>query len=95
MDTLEALRALATEAREFAGRTHNELMALIDEPFITTVIDAHGSEFQIEVSAAWDDQVGQTLRLFFSMDDGGTRSFPPLTRGALVAPGTAFDGELH
>ena len=95
MDPIEALGVLSVEAMKFAGRSHAELSSLIDEPVHLQVVGPGGSEFQVEVSAAWDDNPGQTLRLFFSVDDGGVRAFVPLTRGALVPPGAVFDGELH
>lgn len=95
MDPLEALGVLSAEATKYAGRSHTELSALIDHPAYLEVVSTGGTLFQIEVSAAWDDKPGHTLRLFFSVDDGGLRAFLPLTRGALVQPGQLFDGELH
>ena len=95
MDPIEALAALSIEAMKFAGRSHQELSSLVDEPVHLRVVGPNGGEFQVEISAVWDDKHGQTLRLFFSVDDGGIRAFMPLTRGALVPPGAAFDGELH
>jgi hypothetical protein len=95
VDPIEALGVLSVEATKFAGRSHAELSALVEEPVHLQIIGPNGSEFQIEVSAVWDDKPGQTLRLLFSVDDGGVRAFVPLTRGALVPPGAVFDGELR
>jgi hypothetical protein len=61
---------------KFAGRSHAELSSLVDESVHLQVVGPSGSEFQVEVSAAWDDNPGQTLRLFFSVDDGGPRASP-------------------
>jgi hypothetical protein len=54
-----------------------------------------GKTGEFQYPLLWDGEPGQALRLFFSIDDGGVRAFAPLTRGALVSPGQAFDGELH
>ena len=95
MDPIEALEVLSVEAMKFAGRSHAELSSLVDEPVHSQVVGRAGTGYQVEVSAVWDDKPGHTLRLFFSVDDGGVRAFVPLTRGALVLPGSVFDGELH
>ncbi len=95
MNRIEALDVLSVEATKLAGHSHAELTRLVDQPHHINVVGPSGTKSQVEVSAAWDNKPGQTLRLFFSVDDGGVRAFVPLTRGALVAPGAAFDGELH
>jgi hypothetical protein len=95
MDPIEALRVLSIEAKKYAGRTHAELSSLVEQPQHLEVTGPRGVTFQIEVSATWDHKSGETLRLFFSVDDGGARAFLPLTRDALIQPGEAFDGELH
>jgi hypothetical protein len=46
-------------------------------------------------SGSHRDKPVQTLRLFFSVGDGGVRAFVPLTRGALVPPCEVFASELH
>jgi hypothetical protein len=95
MDLVESLRVLSAEATKYAGRSHSELSSLIEEPVHLQVDGPKGAKFQVEVSASWDHKPGQSLRLFFSVDDGGVRAFLPLTRDALVLPGGVFDGELH
>ena len=95
MDPIEALGVLSVEAKRYLGRTHAELSSLVEEPHHLEVPGPGAVRYQIEVSATWDDKPGGTLRLFFSIDDGGLRAFAPLTRDALVEPGEAFDGELR
>jgi hypothetical protein len=95
MDLIEALGVLSAEAMKYAGRSHTELTSLVEQPHHLQVVGPDGTTFQVEISATWDDKPGQTLRLFFSVDDGGLRAFVPLTRDALVRPDEAFDGELH
>jgi hypothetical protein len=96
MDLIEALGVLSAEATKLAGRSHAELSCLVDQSHHLEAVGPSGTKFQVEIWAVWDNnKPGQTLRLLFSVDDGGVRAFVPLTRGALVAPGAVFDGKLH
>jgi len=95
MNHEEALGALDLEVARLRGQTHMQLAAYIDKPQHAEHIAASGRWYQVEIGAAWDDQPGQVLRLFFSVDDGGLRSYFPLTRCGLIPPGGCFDGEAE
>jgi len=47
----------------------------------------------VEISAVWDDQPGEAIRVFFSIDDGGWRAWAPVTKCFIISPGGEFIGE--
>jgi len=59
VDPIEALGVLSVEAMKFARGSHAELSSLVDESVHLQVVGPSGSEFQVEVSAAWDDNLGK------------------------------------
>jgi len=66
---------------EFAARPWVELRRHIDQEPIC--VDLHGSdgvEYQIETNLFWDDDKKTRIRITGSIDDGGIRSYFPLTQ---------------
>jgi hypothetical protein len=49
--------------------------------------------YQVETQAFWDESDQKNLRVTLSIDDGGWRSFGPVSDGFIVAPNGTFVGE--
>jgi hypothetical protein len=93
MDKREATRILAATTGELRRRSRNELQKLLSNPEVTKVRGESGTTYQVEAQAAWDDKQGHDLRVLVSIDDGGWRSFAPMSNSFIVAPDGSFVGE--
>ena len=80
MDNKEALRIIRAELEPFRSKPHSELVKMIDgEPVIGERDGKDGKHYQFEIQAFWDDEPKSHVRVSGSIDDGGWRSFFPLT----------------
>ena len=86
MDKSEARKVLEEQLAQFAGRTHSELVPLVEARSIETceVRGESGATYQIEFQFFWDDHACDTIRVMGSIDDGGLRAFFPLTDSLLI-----------
>lgn len=90
MNNAEAKSLLANELRMLAGRSFDELVSMIGQDAVKTVIGESGVNYQIELNVFWDSKPGENLHLIGSIDDGGWRAFLPLTESLIMKP----DGTL-
>jgi hypothetical protein len=90
MNKAEARSILSRELKAFASRSYDQLAALIGHPDVKNVVSESGVNYQIEFSVFSDSKPEEDLRIMGSIDDGGWRSFLPLTESLIMKP----DGTL-
>jgi hypothetical protein len=56
------------------------------QPIIRDVVASDGKRYQLEINIFWDGKKNGPIRLMGCVDDGGWRSFIPLTLSDLVYP---------
>jgi len=94
MDKQEALRLLDETLDRFRQEPYESLTAQIDaDPIVVERQGASGRSYQIELQCLWDDRPDGDVRVIGSIDDGGWRSFVPLTRSLIKAADGRFVGE--
>ena len=77
----------------------DELRKLVEKNFTETrsltVEEDGGNEkmYQIQISAYWDDKPSNNIRIVAAIDDGGWRSFYPLTQCFIKNPSGHFIDE--
>lgn len=74
------------------GLSYDELLPF-RTPRVENLETLSGDRYQLEVEAFWDDKPKRTLRVTVSIDDGGWRSFFPLSDDFIIAPDGTFVGE--
>lgn len=82
-------------AAELRRESYEALVAhYLSQPRGHTVVAESGVQFQVEVQALWDTprQPGN-LRVIIAIDDGGWRSFRPLSTDFIIASDGSFVGE--
>ncbi len=95
MNDDEATRILDAVAVELRRESYDTLVArYLSEPHERTVVAESGVRYQVEVQAFWDTprQPGN-LRVIIAIDDGGWRSFRPLSTDFIIASDGSFVGE--
>jgi hypothetical protein len=90
MNKAEATSLLGSELQALAGRSFDELVAMVDHAEIKIVIGESGVNYQMELNVFWDSKPGNNLRIMGSIDNGGWRAFLPLTESLIMKP----DGTL-
>ena len=73
--------------------TYQELVALLGHPDTTSAMGEDGKAYQLETQVFWDSKKNGEIRVMVSADDGGLRSFMPLTGDFIMAPDGSFVGE--
>lgn len=84
MDQVEAkwvlMRSLGRERR----KPYSELSALVGQQRSIEVAARSGRSYQLELQWYWDSDAGGDIRILGSIDDGGLRTFMPMSYGALA-----------
>ena len=93
MDKNEAREVLRATLDRYRKRGYADLVRLVDNPDIITVFGASEALYRLEIEAVWDDERGANLRVVGAVDNGGWRSFVPLTESFIVAPDGTFVAE--
>lgn len=93
MDKTEALRVLHGQLEPWRERSWMDLREEIGRSHRFEVTAKSGTWYQGEVRAFWDDKADGAIRVTASVDDGGWRSFVPLTADFILAPDGTFVGE--
>jgi hypothetical protein len=86
MNKIEAQSILDEQLSIFARRSYEELAKLVNVPKNITVQVPSGAKFQIEFNIFYDSGKRDNLRIVGSIDDGGWRSFVPLTKTLIMKP---------
>jgi hypothetical protein len=91
VEALKILDDLMVEARELPYET---LVAkYLKTPDCREVMGPSGARYNVAIDALWDNRSLHHLRVMFSIDDGGWRSFLPLTGDFIMAPDGSFIDE--
>ena len=95
MNEDEATRVLDAVAAELRRESYDTLVArFLSTPQERTVVGESGVQFQVEVQAFWDTpRRPGNLRVIIAIDDGGWRTFRPLSTDFIVASDGSFVGE--
>jgi hypothetical protein len=92
MNKREAKLTMEQRLRALRLLTYERLLEF-QSPVTETIHAPSGHSYQLEVQALWDDKQEKTLRVLVSIDDGGLRSFAPLSEDFIIAPDGSFVGE--
>jgi len=71
---------------EHGGRDYASWKQLIGQVKAFGRASTGGRRHQVEVQPIWDDRPGGTIRVLFSIDDGGLSAFAPMTNALLLDP---------
>src|SRR5262245_3544549 len=93
MDRKEAGALLLEQLAAYRARPYADLIAAIGQVGSVEIAGPSGRPYQVEVNVLWDDRPGGNVRVLASIDDGGLRSFAPLTDSFIKAPNGSFVGE--
>ena len=93
MNQEEAKSVVAKLFAEYAARHYNELQYLLDTQDTSEVSTKSGKKYQLEFQALWDDKKCGNLRVIGSIDDGGIKSFAPITNDFVMTPDGEFVGD--
>lgn len=79
MNNKEAKQILKKELEGYRDKPYAELIKMIHQPTCYDVTTENETRYQIEIQSIWDGPAGGDVRVMGSVDDGGWRSFVPLT----------------
>ena len=74
-------------------RSYRDLVALISHSQTKKVVGEDGKQYQLEIQVFWDGKSGGDIRVMVAADDGGIRTFKPLTHDFVMASDGSFVGE--
>jgi hypothetical protein len=93
MDNVEATGILREHLQLWREKSWVDLRKELGQTHHFEVTGESGTQYQVEVEAFWDDRPEGAIRVIASIDDGGWRSFVPLTADFARAPDGTFVGE--
>ena len=79
MNNADARRLLSKQLAVFRSESYERLVTRIGENKTTEVTAPCGRTYQVEIQFFWDDGATGDIRVVGAIDDGGIRSFVPLT----------------
>jgi hypothetical protein len=90
----QAQSILSTEVERLRQVGYEDLVSrLLDKQETFEKAAPDGTRYQVEVQGFWDDETDRSLRVLVNVDDGGWRSFVPLSGSFITAPDGSFVGE--
>jgi len=94
MDENEARGLVQAELADLRRASYAQLVErLLDKQETFERLGATGARYAVEIQAMWDGKPQGNLRVMASIDDGGLRSFVPLSDDFIRAPDGSFVGE--
>ncbi len=94
MNKQEAKEIAARQLEAYRTRSYIELTKMIKaEPINYQVRGSSDVLYTIEIQAFWDDKPNGNIRVMCSIDDGGWRSYSPLSDDFIKSPADEFVGE--
>ena len=76
-----------TELANLEKQPYSELLKLMESCCATKAVDGgDGKTYQIQTQVFWDHKKRGDLRVIVAVDDGGWRSYFPMTGSILVPP---------
>ncbi|HXE89849.1 MAG TPA: hypothetical protein VNK82_02700 [Terriglobales bacterium] len=89
-----AYGVLHAEMKALRVQPYQNLEEMVGKNMYKEVISGEdGKPYQVEIDVMWDDERGGNLRVLGSVDDGGWRTFIPLTDDFIMGPNGEFVGE--
>lgn len=90
----EAKQIIREQLLKFRSKPYSELIQMLGKEPITYEIAGQSEiKYQIEIQVFWDDRPNGDIRVMGNIDDGGLRSFYPLTDDFVKNPMNNFVGE--
>ena len=93
MSKAEATRIAQERLASLRELAPKQLERYVDKPVTDKVTAGSGVAYQVETQAFWDDRERKNLRVMVSVDDGGWRSFAPVSDDFIVTQDGAFVSE--
>jgi len=94
MNKQEAKEIASKQLEAYRTRPYKELSKMIKaEPINFQVRRLSGVLYNIEIQAFWDDKPNGNIRVMCSIDDGGWRSYSPMSTDFIKSPADEFVGE--
>jgi hypothetical protein len=94
MNKQEAKEIASKQLEAYRAQPYNELTKMIKaEPINFQVNGSSGVLYNIEIQAFWDDKPNENIRVMCSIDDGGWRSYFPMSDDFIKSPANQFVGE--
>jgi hypothetical protein len=93
MNTAEAQRVLKARLAKLRALSYRELVARVDSVLNEEIARDGERSWQLEFEVLWDDEPEGNVRVNAMIDDGGLRSFVPLTASFVKAPSGEFVDE--
>ena len=86
MDNKEAVDVLESALARYRAMTYSELATHVGHRETNSVPGESRRLYQVQIQIAWDAKPGGDIRVLGAVDDGGWRSFIPVTTDFLVEP---------
>ncbi len=86
MDEAAAELILNATMQDYQRRSYGALAELVGQTNVREIEAPDGTSYQVELSVLWDERPGGAIRVLGSIDDGGLRSYWPLTRDFIRYP---------
>lgn len=94
MNKGQAKKIIQADLESYRAKPYSELVQMIDaQPITKEFTSTDGKRYQIEIQAFWDDKPNGNIRIVGAIDDGGWRSYVPLTDDFIKSPSNEFIGE--
>ena len=93
MDKNEARRLLQAQLESWRHRSYTELSGEVGQWRRFEATGQSGTSYQGDIQVFWDARPRGAVRVVASIDDGGWRTFVPLTEDFILAPDGTLMGE--
>jgi hypothetical protein len=93
MNKVEAKKILAEQLQRYRAMIYLQLLELMTDPQSTEVMADSGVKYGLEFEVVLDTEPGRDLRVIGSIDDGGWRSFSPISDSFIMREDGSFVGE--
>ena len=95
MDKSDAKEELKRIMQEYRPNDYSYWKSLMDRKRVIAFdfTNKKGNWYQVEIDAFYDSKQDRTIRVSFSIDDGGWRAFIPLSYAFIINPQNEFIGE--
>jgi hypothetical protein len=95
MDKAEARKLMSDKLAELRNMRYEELHAWAESRRVGVedVVGRSGRKYHLEIQSMWDGRKGEDVRVIVAVDDGGWRSFMPLSDDFIMAPDGSFVDE--
>lgn len=93
MNKVEARQLLEAQLEAWRQRSYTELSREVGRWRRFETTGQSGAWYEGDIQFFWDDRPNGPVRVIGSIDDGGWRTFVPVTEDFILAPDGSFVGE--